>query len=634
MKKKLAVLLLAAMVMSLSACNQQQESKQEEVQTPSTSQTDVSSEAEPSKTESSEAVQPANNAESAQDRETVYQVALLQSLTQGYYDGIIKVSELKKHGDTGIGTFEGVNGEMIVIDGKVYQALGDGTVKEADENETVPFSNVSFFDSDVSVDLKDINDMASFKAELDKTVNEKGKNMFYLVKVSGTFDKMFVRSEIKQEKPYKSLDKALETDQREFNYENITGTVVGLYCPDYMGGLNASGWHFHFISDDRTKGGHMLDLSFASAKAELDITPSFDMKLSDNSDFQSMELAKNVDDAIKKVETDTKASQGNALSLWTDSAPLKTQLTDYMKEITDENSASFIPVENRIAVFDMDGTLCCETDPGYFDHKLLYHRVMEDPDYKNKASAAEKETAKIIEEYFKTGEYPKGLDVKHGTAVATAFKGMTPAEFDAYVKAYRDEPMKSYEGMTNGQAFYKPMLQVIDLLQANDFTVYIVSGTDRLITRGLADGIVNIPLSQMIGSDESLVASGQGDTNGLDYTFTQSDKLVTGGDFLIKNLKMNKVTVIEQEIGVQPVLSFGNSSGDGAMANFTITNNKYKSAAFMLCCDDTERENGNVEKAEKMRKSCEENGWTAVSMKNDWTTIYGDDVTYKGKAEW
>ena len=138
----------------------------------------------------------------------------------------------------------------------------------------------------------------------------------------------------------------------------------------------------------------------------------------------------------------------------------------------------------------------------------------------------------------------------------------------------------------------------------------------------------------MIGSDESLVASGQGDTNGLDYTFTQSDKLVTGGDFLIKNLKMNKVTVIEQEIGVQPVLSFGNSSGDGAMANFTITNNKYKSAAFMLCCDDTERENGNVEKAEKMRKSCEENGWTAVSMKNDWTTIYGDDVTYKGKAEW
>ena len=348
---------------------------------------------------------------------------------------------------------------------------------------------------------------------------------------------------------------------------------------------------------------------------------------------QDSENSYNVDDASKKAETDTKASQKDALSLWNESAPLKTQLTDYLKTITDQSSESYIPVENRIAVFDMDGTLCCETDPGYFDHKLLYYRVMEDPDYKDKASDEEKETAKIIEEYFKTGSYPKGLDIKHGTAVATAFKGMTPDEFDEYVKAYRDQPMNSYTNMTNGQAFYKPMLEVVDYLIANDFSVYIVSGTDRLITRGLAKGIVNIPVSQMIGSDESLVASGQGDADGLDYTFTKEDKLVTGGEFLIKNLKMNKVTVIEQEIGVQPVLSFGNSSGDAAMANFTITNNKYKSAAFMLCCDDTDRENGNIEKAEKMRKSCEDNGWTAVSMKNDWTTIYGDGVTYNGKAE-
>lgn len=86
----------------------------------------------------------------------------------------------------------------------------------------------------------------------------------------------------------------------------------------------------------------------------------------------------------------------------------------------------------------------------------------------------------------------------------------------------------------------------------------------------------------MIGSDESLVASGQGDEDGLDYTFTKDDKVVTGGEFLIKNLKTNKVTVIQQEIGVQPVLCFGNSSGDAAMVNFTINHNKYKAAAFML----------------------------------------------------
>ena len=327
------------------------------------------------------------------------------------------------------------------------------------------------------------------------------------------------------------------------------------------------------------------------------------------------------------VSETSQVKETDVLSLWTENAPLKSELTAYMKTITDESSADFIPVENRIAVFDMDGTLCCETDPGYFDHKLLYHRVVEDADYKDKASDEEKETAEIIKTYFETGEYPSGLDVKHGTAVATAFKGMTTEEFDAYVKAYRDEPMESYTNMTNGQAFYKPMLEVVDYLQANDFKVYIVSGTDRLITRGLAEGVIDIPLSQMIGSDENLVASGQGDKDGLDYTFGKDDKVITGGKFLIKNLKMNKVSVIEQEIGVQPVLCFGNSSGDAAMANFTINNNKYKSAAYMLCCDDTERENGNVEKADKMRKTCEENGYTAVSMKNDWKTIYGDSVT-------
>ena len=321
----------------------------------------------------------------------------------------------------------------------------------------------------------------------------------------------------------------------------------------------------------------------------------------------------------------------DALSLWTESAPLKSELTEYINTITDESSADFIPVENRIAVFDMDGTLCCETDPGYFDHKLLYHRVMEDPDYKDQASDEEKDTCAEIEEYFETGSYPSDLSIKHGKAVASAFKGMTPDEFDAYVKDYASTPMESYTNMTNAQAFYKPMLQVVEYLQDNDFTVYVISGTDRFITRGLCDGTIDIPMSQMIGSDENLVATNQGDKDGLEYTFSHDDKVITGGEFIIKNLKMNKVSVIEKEIGEQPVLCFGNSSGDAAMANFTITNNQYKSGAYLLCCDDLERENGNTEKADKMRSSCEENGWTAVSMKDDWTTIYGDGVTYSKK---
>lgn len=339
-----------------------------------------------------------------------------------------------------------------------------------------------------------------------------------------------------------------------------------------------------------------------------------------------------------KVESAQTISEGvnpdvnensDPLSLWTESAPLKKELTEFVEKTTSEGSDAFIPAEDRIAVFDMDGTLCCETDPGYFDHKLLYHRVMEDPDYKDKASDEEKETCEIIKEYFETGDYPEDLSLKHGKAVATAFKGMTLDEFDSYVKAYASTEMTSYNNMTNSQAFYKPMLQVVDYLLDNDFIVYVISGTDRIITRGLCDGVIDVPLSQMIGSDESLVASNQGDTDGLEYTFSKDDKVITGGEFIIKNLKMNKVSVIEKEIGQQPVLCFGNSSGDAAMANFTINNNKYSSGAFMLCCDDLVRENGNMAKAEKMLKSCEENGWTAVSMRDDWTTIYGDDVTKK-----
>ncbi len=270
MNKIKAILLAAAMMIPLTACSAQQ---------------------------------PETKKEAENNRETVYQVALLQSLTQGYYDGIIKVSELKQHGDTGIGTFEGVNGEMIVLDGKVYQALGDGSVQEADDNETVPFSNVTFFDKDLSATLAQTADINSLKDTLTKTVSDNGRNLFYMVKISGTFQKMNVRSELKQEKPYKSLDKALATDQREFNYENIAGTVVALYCPDYMGGLNTPGWHFHFISDDKTKGGHILDLAFESAQAEFDATQDFDMYLSENAEFQKMELSKDVSDAIKKVET-------------------------------------------------------------------------------------------------------------------------------------------------------------------------------------------------------------------------------------------------------------------------------------------------------------------------------------------
>ena len=344
------------------------------------------------------------------------------------------------------------------------------------------------------------------------------------------------------------------------------------------------------------------------------------------------------------TETTTETDTGDAakvtagkdiLTYWADDSATKAELISYVEAVTTEGSADFIPVEDRIAVFDFDGTLFCETDPNYFDYTLLVYRVLEDPDYKDKASDFEKEVANKIVDHNENGTSYENLPVEHGKAVASAFKGMTVDEFYAYVQEFKKQPMPSYEGMTRGNGFYLPMLQVVNYLEANDFTVYVVSGTDRLIVRGIyaGDCAMKLPNSRIIGSDESLVATNQGEEDGLNYLFTSDDKLVTGGDFLIKNLKMNKVTVIQREIGQQPVLAFGNSSGDFSMANYVLTDNKYKSDAFMLCCDDLERENGTTEKADKMYASCEQYGFNPVSMKNDWTTIYGDGVTYTGAQE-
>ena len=122
------------------------------------------------------------------------------------------------------------------------------------------------------------------------------------------------------------------------------------------------------------------------------------------------------------------------------------------------------------------------------------------------------------------------------------------------------------------------------------------------------------------------VASHQGDKDGLDYLYEKNDEVVRG-QFILKDVKMNKVSNIVREIGKQPVLAFGNSSGDSSMFNYTITGNKYKSLAFALLCDDTERELGNMQKAEKMLASCKKYGWIPVSMRNDFKTIYGDNVT-------
>ena len=148
-----------------------------------------------------------------------------------------------------------------------------------------------------------------------------------------------------------------------------------------------------------------------------------------NTTSVTMQETEATTETTSTIESADEVNDETALSLWTENAPLKKQLVEYMKAITDESSPDFIPAKNRIAVFDFDGTLFCETDPVYFDYRLFYNRVMDDPDYKDRASDVEKETARKVKEMMDTGVSAKGLEIDHGKGVASSFKGMTPEEF-------------------------------------------------------------------------------------------------------------------------------------------------------------------------------------------------------------
>ncbi|MBR6088335.1 MAG: haloacid dehalogenase-like hydrolase [Anaerolineaceae bacterium] len=317
------------------------------------------------------------------------------------------------------------------------------------------------------------------------------------------------------------------------------------------------------------------------------------------------------------------------LSLWKENTAAMNELISYVRSVTSVNSGKFIPPKDRIAVSDLDGTLFCETDPTYFDFRLFCHRVLEDPDYKDRATEHELSVAKGVEDLIKTGTMAPNFEVEIGEAIAHAFSGMAIEDFEQYVRDFGNLPCRGYEGMTQGEAFYRPMLQVLDYLRENGFIIYICSGTDRQVVRSLLSAEIDFPPRQVLATGEVIVARDQGDTDGKDYLYSENDGLVLGGKIQSKNLRMNKVSMIAQEIGQQPVLCFGNSSGDFSMANYVTGNNKYSSRVFMVCCDDLERENGNLKKAAEMEEMCKKSGWVPISMKNDWKTIYGDGVTKK-----
>ncbi len=315
-------------------------------------------------------------------------------------------------------------------------------------------------------------------------------------------------------------------------------------------------------------------------------------------------------------------------TLWNkDKSTALAKLEAYVKDVTNKKSKNYIPVKDRIATFDMDGTFIGELYPTYFEYNLLEYRVFEDENYKDIAPESVIEAAQTIRDHNKgiITQWPDHFDMTHAYAAAKAYEGMTLSEFDQYVKNFAQQDANGFKNMTYAESFYQPMLQVFDYLKAYQFTSYVVSGSDRYICRALTESL-GIESNRVIGMDVKLKATNQGDTAGVDYTMSSDEELERTSELIIKNLKTNKVTQISQEIGKVPVLSFGNSSGDCAMHNYCKSNGNYKTEVFMLIADDDVRDHADLVETAKRKKSWEDNNYNIISMKDDFKTIYGYNV--------
>ena len=309
-------------------------------------------------------------------------------------------------------------------------------------------------------------------------------------------------------------------------------------------------------------------------------------------------------------------------SLWNPEAPALNALEEYLAAVTDEASPDYIPVADRIAVFDLDGTLMCETDPFCFEYMVFADYAL------NHADDMPEEVLAVAREIVDAagGAKPSGMSVRQAAAAAIAYKGMTMAELAQIVEDFKASEAWGFTGLTRGEAWYRPMLELVEQLQANGFTVYVVTATERNIVRQIVAGVLDIPPSRVIGTEYGYTATNQNGAADADYTFQSDDQVVFDGSYYGENAKMSKVDAIVREIGQQPVLAFGNSSGDVAMEVYTITNNPYKSAAYMVMADDDVREWGDPEGAAEKKASYEAMGIGTISMRDDWKTIYGDGV--------
>lgn len=223
-------------------------------------------------------------------RDVVTQVSTYDALYHALYDGVMPLSEVKSCGDMGVGTLEGFNGELILLDGRFYDVAGNGRVEPiTDLSATVPFIELTFFDDDMDKDLPAGTTYTDLRqAPLNYLPT---RNIIYAVKIEGTFRHVKTRSMPKQTKPYPAMTELMKT-QPTFEFNNVRGTILGFWSPSSMQGVSPAGWHLHFLTADHNGGGHVLEFSTRDAVLELDESREFRWLIPGSEEFRQADFGK------------------------------------------------------------------------------------------------------------------------------------------------------------------------------------------------------------------------------------------------------------------------------------------------------------------------------------------------------
>ena len=229
---------------------------------------------------------------------TLFQVSTSGALVAGVYDKQVSVQTILEHGDFGLGTFAHLDGEMVVLDGHAYQVLGTGAVAEASPNAWAPFAVVTRFSPETNVTLGPISTFLELQRLCDS--HRKSGNLFYALRLDGTFARIRTRAVNPAAPGARLLDAAKA--QSEFSFENISGTLVGLWSPGFSSAFSVAGYHLHFLSSDHQHGGHVLDLEAEQLQLQLETLNDFHLVLPELRSFLRADLSKNTADELAYAE--------------------------------------------------------------------------------------------------------------------------------------------------------------------------------------------------------------------------------------------------------------------------------------------------------------------------------------------